>query len=88
MNSSCGGGALLTVSSTTIVSLSLLLEFLRGFGEWCRISSTICSLSDTEDATRGDGLRGDDLRGEERGLRGGDRDRRRMTSSSTTEDRP
>ena len=83
MNSSCGGGALLTVSSTTMVSR--LLEFLRGGGEWCewceRTSSITCSLSDTEDATTV-------LRVDDRGLRGGDRERRRTTSSSMTDDRP
>ena len=91
-----GGGLLIVVSSTTMVSL--LLEFLRGGGVRVRsrrTSSITCSLStDTLDATtvlRGDDLRGEDLRGEDRregALREGDRERRRMTSSSTTDELP
>ena len=88
--SSCGGGALLVVvvSSTIMVSF-LRLEALRGGGGVGsrRTSSITTSLSDTLDATCLL-LRGGDLRGEDRGLRDGDRERRRMISSSTTEDRP
>ena len=86
--SSCGGGALLVVvvSSTIMVSF-LRLEALRGGGVGSRRTSSITtSLSDTLDATCL--LRGGDLRGEDRGLRDGDRERRRIISSSTTEDRP
>lgn len=75
--------------------VSLLLEFLRGGGVRSRRTSSITtSLSDTVDAAtvlRGDDLRGDDLRGEDRregALRDGDRERRRMTSSSTIDELP
>ena len=68
-----------------MVSLSLLLEALRGGGVACRTSSITTSLSDLLDMTL---LRGDDLRGEDRTLRVGDRERRRMTSSSTTDEAP
>ena len=69
-----------------MVSLSLLLEALRGGGVACRVSSITTSLSDLLDAMTL--LGGDDLRGEDRTLRGGDRERRRMTSSSTTDEAP
>ena len=86
-----GGGALLTVSSTIIVSL--LLEALRGDrGDGVRsrrTSSITTSLSVTLDGTFvlcGDGLRGELRR--DGALREGDRECRRMTSSSTTDERP
>ena len=74
--------------------VSLLLELLRGDGgDGVRSRGTSCittTLSDLLDATVG--LRGDDLRGEDRrtegALRGGDRERRRMTSSSTIDELP
>ena len=54
-----------------------------------RRTSSITTLADSLDSATV--LRGDDLRGEDRregALRGGDRDRRRMTSSSTIDELP